>query len=70
MIQWKTYKHLENNSENYIYHAGEYGDWLNIEAETSKTLIGTAYFAYACDLMDRICNVLGKPSRYKQLHEK
>lgn len=58
---------LKENSENLIYHGGEYGDWLNIDADTPKPLIGTAYFAYACELMDKICIIIDKPNPYKEL---
>lgn len=60
---------LKENSENFIYHGGEYGDWLNIEADTLKPLIGTAYFAYVSELMDKICTILNKPNPYKALTE-
>ncbi|GAB4443812.1 MAG: alpha-L-rhamnosidase [Anaerolineae bacterium] len=37
-----------------------FGDWLSIDADTPKDLIGTAYFAYCARLMARIAGVLGK----------
>ena len=37
-----------------------YGDWLNINDETPKTVICTAYFAYSTKLMARIAAALGK----------
>jgi alpha-L-rhamnosidase len=38
-----------------------YGDWLNINADTPKDLLATAYFAHAADLMSRIAWIIGKP---------
>jgi alpha-L-rhamnosidase len=37
----------------------DYGDWLNIGANTPKDLIGTAYFAYSTDLVARSYRALG-----------
>jgi alpha-L-rhamnosidase len=39
---------------------GGYGDWLSINAETPKDLIGTAYYVRSVDLMRQIAAVLGK----------
>ena len=51
---------------------GGYGDWLSINADTPKDLIGTAFLAYSARLMGRIASVLGKPEdakRYAGLFE-
>lgn len=48
----------------------DYGDWLSIEADTPKDLLGTAYFAHATDLLARTLRVLGRDAdaeRYEQL---
>jgi alpha-L-rhamnosidase len=37
-----------------------WGDWLSIGAETSKDVVGTAFFAYSADLVSRSCRALGK----------
>jgi alpha-L-rhamnosidase len=37
-----------------------YGDWLNINDDTPKTVIYTAYFAYSTELMARMAAALGK----------
>lgn len=47
-----------------------YGDWLNMNAETPKDLIGTAFTAHSADLMAKIAGVLGKledVQKYRQL---
>lgn len=38
----------------------DYGDWLSIGADTDKTLIGTAYFAYSTKLVAQAAAALGK----------
>ncbi len=63
MRRFITY--LENNSKDYI-HAYEgsswqgFGDWLSINAETPKDLLGTAFFAYSVSLLGKIARVLDK----------
>ena len=39
-----------------------FGDWLNIQAETPKEVIATAYFAHVSRLLARAAEVLGKTS--------
>jgi alpha-L-rhamnosidase len=49
-----------------------YGDWLSINADTPRDLIGTAFLAYDASLMAQIADVLGKTEdavRYRQLFE-
>jgi alpha-L-rhamnosidase len=38
----------------------DYGDWLSINADTNKELIGTAYFAYSTSLVAKAAAALGK----------
>jgi alpha-L-rhamnosidase len=54
----------------YAGFAG-HGDWLSINAETPKDLIGTAFFAHSAGLLARAAAVLGKTEdaeRYLDLH--
>jgi alpha-L-rhamnosidase len=49
-----------------------FGDWLSINADTPRDLIGTAFLAYDASLMAKIAKVLGKPDdakRYQTLFE-
>lgn len=49
-----------------------YGDWLNLDDDTPKPLISTAFFAYTTALMARIAEVLEKPEEaagYRALWE-
>ncbi len=72
----KFMDYLLNESSNLIRCAPGYkgwmgfGDWLSINAETSRDLIGTAFFAYDANLMAQISSVLGKrndASKYRKL---
>lgn len=66
-------------SPDYIRCAPEYegwpgiGDWLSINADTPRDLIGTAFLAYDAGLMAQIAAVLGKDEdadRYRNLLSK
>jgi alpha-L-rhamnosidase len=69
---------LLDTSPGYIRTAPDYegwpgfGDWLSINANTPRDLIGTAFLAYDAGLMARIAAVLGEEDeqiRYQQLFE-
>ncbi len=50
----------------------DYGDWLSINADTPKDVLGTAYFAHSTDLVARSLRVLGRVEeamQYEQLFE-
>lgn len=53
-------KYLEKNSDNLLRPAGGYGDWLNVDDETPKDVIATAYFAHSADLASRIAQEIGE----------
>lgn len=42
------------------YKTQNYGDWLEINAETPKDVISNAFYAHSVDLMSQIAAVLGK----------
>ncbi|MEV8021951.1 alpha-L-rhamnosidase [Streptomyces sp. NPDC086554] len=66
MLKWLDY--LEKHSTGCLRPAEGYGDWLNIQDETPKDVIGTAYFAHSADLVARVAGTLGKdPAPYKKL---
>jgi alpha-L-rhamnosidase len=62
----KFMQFILNDSPGYIRCAPEYegwpgiGDWLSINADTPRDLIGTAFWAYDAGLMAQIATVLGK----------
>ena len=69
---------LVKTSPGYIRCAPEYegwpgyGDWLSINANTPRDLIGTAFLAYDAHLMAQIATVLGKlddAEHYQKLFE-
>jgi alpha-L-rhamnosidase len=68
--------YLLNVSPGYIRCAPDFegwpgfGDWLSINADTPRDLIGTAFLAYDAHLMAQIAAVLGKrrdAARYRRL---
>ncbi|MEV2247276.1 alpha-L-rhamnosidase [Streptomyces sp. NPDC049970] len=66
MVRWLEY--LQAHSTGLLRPADGFGDWLNIEDETPKDVIATAYFAHSADLVARIAKVLGKdPAPYTSL---
>lgn len=66
MVKWLDY--LRAHSDNLLRPADGFGDWLNIEDETPKDVIATAYFAHSADLTARTARVLGKdPAPYDTL---
>jgi alpha-L-rhamnosidase len=73
MIRW--IKFLRSHSKDLIRdqdRGSDYGDWLSINADTPKDLIGTAYFAYSTHLVAQACAALGRSrdaARYEQLFQ-
>ncbi|MCX4680816.1 glycoside hydrolase family 78 protein [Streptomyces sp. NBC_01433] len=66
MVKWLDY--LTTHSTGLLRPDEGYGDWLNIQDETPKDVIGTAYFAHSADLVARTAGVLGKdPEPYRAL---
>ncbi|NEB00394.1 family 78 glycoside hydrolase catalytic domain [Streptomyces sp. SID13726] len=66
---WLTY--LERNSTGLLRPAQGYGDWLNVDDETPKDVIATAYFAHVADLAARIAGELGEDAGpYRALFER
>jgi alpha-L-rhamnosidase len=73
MTKWVDYLHL--HSKDLIREkdrGNDYGDWLSIQADTPKDLIGTAYFAYSTHLLAKSYRALGRieeANKYEQLFE-
>jgi alpha-L-rhamnosidase len=68
---WLTY--LEQNSDQLLRPAQGYGDWLNVDDETPKDVIATAYFAHSADLAARMAGELGEDEAagsYRDLFER
>ncbi|GGN34218.1 alpha-L-rhamnosidase [Streptomyces fuscichromogenes] len=63
---WLTY--LEQHSDGLLRPAEGYGDWLNVDDDTPKDVIATAYFAHGADLAARMAGELGEdPTPYSGL---
>lgn len=70
MKRWVEY--LRERSTGLLRPAEGYGDWLNLQDDTPKDVIATAFFGHAADLLSRIAGVLGKTEdqrRYRKLYE-
>jgi alpha-L-rhamnosidase len=66
---WLTY--LEQHSDQLLRPDQGYGDWLNVEDETPKDVIATAYFAHSADLAARMAGELGEDTApYRDLFER
>jgi alpha-L-rhamnosidase len=72
MRKWVEYidsvnpDHLWTNRRN-----NDFGDWLNVQDETPKEILATAYFAYSTELLAKAARVIGKTedaAHYKHLH--
>lgn len=72
--------HHQSVTKGYISNMNTFGDWLqpfplkerNNKGDTSKNLIGTAFFAYSAKLTAKAAEVLGMPeeqSKYKELYK-
>ncbi len=57
MARWIAY--LREHSDGLLRPATGYGDWLSIQADTPKDVIGTAFFAHSAALLARIARLLG-----------
>ena len=71
----KTFDHMDrylrlelsNSKGTYLVDNLHFGDWLNLDAPTSKALIGTAYFAGSSRLLGKIAMRLGRLKDAKRL---
>ena len=72
MIRWVEFYHRETKDLLYTKNFG-FGDWLSsLKNNTSKELIGTAYFAYSTHLLAKSCAALGRTeaaAKYDQLFQ-
>ncbi|WP_193211534.1 family 78 glycoside hydrolase catalytic domain [Luteolibacter marinus] len=61
MVAWVEW--CRSNTTNSIRdraRGSDYGDWLSINADTDKELLGTAYYAYSTKLLANTAEILGK----------
>ncbi len=67
MTAWMDY--VARHDPDFIRGHGlnlNFGDWLSIEADTPKSLIATAYYAYSAQLLSRMARAIGRSSEEKQ----
>ncbi len=73
MTQWVEF--MRDHSNGLIRdgdRGSDYGDWLSINADTPKELIGTAFFAYSTHLLSESYRALGRDAeaqKYERLFE-
>lgn len=66
-------EYLYQSTEGYLRPGTVYGDWLNVNEETPKDLLSTAFFAYDAMLMEKMALVLGEKedaASYASLYHK
>ncbi|GAA1573432.1 alpha-L-rhamnosidase [Actinomadura kijaniata] len=72
MKRWVDHVHRHNPGLVWRAHVGNhYGDWLQVNAETPRDLLATAYFARSAELVAAAARVLGADrdaERYGALH--
>ena len=61
MRRWVDFVERHNPSLIWVDRVGNhYGDWLQVDATTSRPLLATAYFAHSADLVSRAAAALGR----------
>ena len=74
MAKWIEY--IRSANPNMLWRNrgnNNFGDWLNIGADTPRDVLGTSYFAYDTLLMSRMAHALGKTgdeNSYAELYER
>jgi alpha-L-rhamnosidase len=72
MTAWVEY--IRRHNPNLLWRnrtGNSYGDWLQVDAETPRDVLATAYFARSTELVARTADVLGKArdaADYRVLH--
>ena len=73
MVKWIEL--IRRNNPNLLWDKAQgasFGDWLSIAADTDKSVLATAFFAYSTDLVSQSAAALGKEAdtrTYAQLAE-
>ncbi len=74
MAKWINY--IESENPDFVWRKRvnrNRGDWLEIEAQTPKDVLSTAYFAYDALLLSKMANAINKTSdaqKFLALHAK
>jgi len=71
MAKWIAYINDANPDHIWVKRANNnFGDWLNVQDDTPRDVIATAYFAHSTDLLARSAQIIGKPEdaiKYRNL---
>lgn len=70
MAAWIGHIRRHNPDLRWRHRTGfSYGDWLQVDAETPRDVLATAYFARSTQIVAEAASVLGRdPSGYRSLH--
>ncbi|MFF5081784.1 family 78 glycoside hydrolase catalytic domain [Actinoplanes sp. NPDC000266] len=70
MVAWVAHVHRHNPDLLWRHRTGNsYGDWLQVNAETPRDLLSTAYFAHSTRIVADAARVLGRdPRPHDELH--
>ncbi len=70
MAAWVGHIHRHNPDLLWEHRTGNsYGDWLQVDADTPRDVLATAYFAHSTRIVADAADVLGKPSAgWRALH--
>ncbi|MEV4281270.1 alpha-L-rhamnosidase [Actinoplanes xinjiangensis] len=70
MVAWVDHIHRHNPDLLWQHRTGNsYGDWLQVDAETPRDVLATAYFARSTQIVADAAEVLGRPAaEYRSLH--
>ena len=61
MAKWIAYVNDVNPDHIWVNRANNnFGDWLNVQDDTPRDVIGTAYFAHSTEILAKSAKVLGK----------
>lgn len=61
-------EYLVKESKDFVRGAGAYGDWLCLGGPQRSDVVGTAYYYFTAQLMERIAQVLGEIDDMRYFH--
>jgi alpha-L-rhamnosidase len=61
MTRWVDYLRSTAGAD-LIRDQGGYGDWLNVNDDTARNIISTAFFAHSARMVSKMATALGRPS--------
>src|SRR5690606_29507921 len=69
VTRWVDFVERHNPDLIWVHRVGNhYGDWLQIDAETPRPVLATAYFAHSAELTAKAAEVLGKAGEIGRAH--